>query len=539
MDRKIKLTYDQYVKDVLSGKQVAGKLVKKACERYLRFKKKYIFKEKEVMKVISFIALLKHVTDNHAGKPFILEPWQQFIIACTYGFYKEDGTRLTKGVYIEVARKNGKTALAAALSLYHLIADGVANAEVYLAANSKKQARIAFNMCSNFARGLDPTKKYLNTYRETIKFDSTLSWLDVLAADDSKLDGFNASMYLLDEYHAAKNNRLKDVLQSSQAMRSNPTSIIITTAGSDKLGPCFEYRTMCVEVLEELKEDDSLFVLIFSLDPDDDWKAPENWIKANPNLGVTVKEDFIESEINRALNSSLEEAGVKTKTLNVWMDTQEVWIPHHYLVDVIKPVNTDDWGDETVYAGIDLAATSDLTCVAYMCIIDGKPQFKVHYYLPAAALEEKRFKILYGEWFRRGMLTITPGNVTDYDIILNDICDFNRDHYIEKVGYDSWNATQFVINATERGLPMEPFSQTLGNFNKPTKELERLILSSNCLIDNNDINMHCFLNAVMMRDAHGNIKPSKKQEEKKIDGLIAMIEALGVYLSSPYAPATF
>lgn len=538
MDRK-EITYNQYVEDVLSGRQIACEYIKLACKRFLELKEKYEFRPKEVEKVISFFSILKHVTDEHVGNPFYLEPWQQFIVANIYGLYREDGTRLIRSGYIDMARKNGKTAFGAGLSLYHLIADSVSNAEVYLAANSKEQAKTAFRMCSNFTKGVDPKSSLLSPYRDTINFDATYSFLKVLAADDTKLDGFNASMYLLDEYHAAKNNRLKNVLQSSQAMRSEPLGLIITTAGFDKTVPCYEYRQMCIDVLHSIKEDDSLFVAIFSLDKKDDWKDSSVWIKSNPNLGVTVKEDFIKGQIREAENSPSEEVGVKTKTLNVWVDSSEVWIPTQYLNKVIKRVDTKTWGDEEVYVGIDLSATSDLTCVCYMAIIDGYPQFKVDYYLPESALNEKRQKIQYGEWYRRGYLKLTPGNVTDYDVILNDICDFDKEHYISKVGYDSWNATQFVINATERGLPMEPYSQSLGNFNRPTKELERLVLSNKCLIDSNLINRHCFVNAVMIRDSHGNTKPSKKEQERKIDGLIAMIQALGVYLISPNAPATF
>ena len=163
----------------------------------------------------------------------------------------------------------------------------------------------------------------------------------------------------------------------------------------------------------------------------------------------------------------------------------------------------------------------------------------MHYYLPEAALQEKRFKETYGEWRRRGLITITPGNVTDYDYILNDLMKINQVLYLNKIGYDAWNATQFVINATDKGLPMEPVSQSIGNFNRPTREMERLILSNHAVIDNNEINRHCFRNVVMALDRNGNTKPSKQYEEKKIDGVISALMALGVYLNSPRYSATF
>lgn len=528
--------YYQYARDVVEGRIVAGELIRLAVERFFRFMEddRYEFIENKADDVIAFFGVLSHFTGRHAGKPFVLEPWQQFVIAAVYGFYlKGTDERLTKYVYIEIARKNGKTAFAAGLCLYHLIADGEMDAEVDLAANSKEQAKIAFKFCSQFARGLDPKGKYLESYRDKVKYSRMISLLQVFAADDSKLDGFNASMYLIDEYHAAKTSGLKDVLQSSQGMRDNPMAVIITTAGFDKLGPCYQYRDMCQEVLRGLKEDDTLFAAIYCMDEGDDWKEPKTWGKSNPNLGVTVKPNYLETQVRAAVNSPSEEVGVKTKNFNLWCDSETVWIPEHYILKGSQSIELEKFRNRECYMGIDLSSTSDLTCMAYMIPASDKLYFGVNYYLPEAALQEKRFKELYGSWRRLGLITITPGNVTDYDYILNDIMTLREILFIQTICYDQWNATQFTINTEEKGLPMKPFSQTLGNFNRPTKEMERLLLSGRAVIDNNIINRHCFRNVVMARDKNGNTKPSKQYDDKKIDGVIAMLEALGGYLDSP------
>lgn len=528
--------YYRYAQQVLDGTIIAGKWIKLACERFFALIEddRYEFREGKVEDVIRFIRILRHYTGRHAGKPFMLEPWQEFAVANIYGFYiREDGNRLIKSVYMEMARKQGKSAFSAALCLYSLIAAGEMNAEVYLAANSKDQAKISFGMCSNFVKSIDPKAKYLTAYRDRVNFDKTLSILRVLAADDSKLDGFNASMYLLDEYHAAKTTKLKDVLQSSQGMRDDPLGVIITTAGFDKLGPCYQYRTMCTEVLSGLKTDDSLFALIYSLDEGDDWKDEKVWIKSNPSLGVTVKPAYIREQVQKAVNSPSDEVGVKTKNINIWCDADTVWIPEHYILSSSRNMDLGDFRDMDCYAGVDLSSTSDLTSVAFMVPTEESMNFFVRYYLPEVALREKRFKELYGEWRRMGCLTVTPGNVTDYDYILNDLMKVRDIVYLQKVGYDDWNATQFVINATEKGLPMEPVSQSIGNFNRPTKELERLILSNRARFDNNVITRHCFRNVIMARDRNGNTKPSKQYEEKKIDGVIASLMALSAYLSTP------
>lgn len=529
--------YYKYAQDVISGEVVAGKYIRLAAERFFNMMEdeRYEFREDKADDVIGFFSILKHFTGRHAGKPFVLQPWQQFVIAAIYGFYvRESGERLVQNAYIEISRKNGKTAFAAGICLYHLIADDEMDAEVDLAANSKEQAKIAFKFCSQFAKGIDPKGRDLIIYRDKVKFDKMLSLLQVFAADDSKLDGYNASMYLIDEYHAAKNSRLKDVLETSQSMRMNPMGIIITTAGFDKLGPCYQHRTMCTEVLTGLKTDDTLFAAIFSIDEGDNWKDENVWIKSNPNLNVTVRIPNLRNKLQSVENNPSNEVNIKTKTFNIWCDAETVWIPDTYLLDASKKLKLEQFSGKSCWMGVDLSSTSDLTAIAFMIPDEYKYHFIARYYLPEAALREKRFKDLYGKWRMEKMITITPGNVTDYDYILNDILEAQRYVNIEKIAYDTWNATQFTINAEEKGLPMEPYSQVIGNFNRPTREMERMLLSGNAIIDNNTINRHCFRNVVMARDRNGNVKPTKQFEEKKIDGVIAMLEALGVYLNSPH-----
>lgn len=531
-----KKKYIQYAEDVLSGKIVTGHYIRLAVERFYRLMgdERYEFRERKVDQVCEFISIIHHYTGKHAGKPFVLEAWQEWVVASMYGFYlRGTNERLVQSAYIEMARKQGKSAFASALCLYHLIADGEMNAEVYMAANSKDQAKVSFNMASNFSKMLDPKKEFLDPYRDTIKYERTLSFLKVLAADSSKLDGPNASMYLIDEYHAAKSSGVKDVLQSSQGMRENPMAVIITTAGFDRLGVCYQYREMCTEVVSGLKEDDTLFIAIYCLDKEDDWKDEAVWVKSNPNLGVTVQTKYLKTQVRKAINTPSDEVGIKTKNLNIWCDAEKTWIKDDYILTASANVDLEEYCGLDCFIGVDLSSTSDLTSFSVMIPTTEKMVWKTFYFLPEAALTEKRFKEQYGEWARQGALYITPGNVVDYDYIQNKIMEIGQILNIVTIGYDSWNATQFVINCTEKGLPMEPYSQSIGNFNKPTKELERLLLSGVAVIDNNIINRHCFRNVVMARDKNGNTKPSKQYEEKKIDGVIAMIMALGVYLMCP------
>ena len=529
--------YYHYVEDVLNGKIVVGELIKLACQRFkddLQREDIY-FNESVVDKAINFIGTLKHFMGKSSGKHFKLENWQQFIIANIVGWYWKDGnTRRFTSSYIEVSRKNGKTALAAALCLYYLIADGEDGEEVDLAANSKEQAKIAFEFCSSFSKQLDPKGKYLKPYRDNVQFALNNSKLKVFAADDSKLDGFNASFGLIDEYHAAKNSKVRDVIKSSMGMRNNPHLCTITTAGFDKTLPCYKLRSTSIEILNKLKTDDSMFIAIYSLDDKDDWTDKDNWVKCTPNLNVTVTSKYIKEQVQSAINNPSEEVGVKTKTLNLWCDVADVWLPESYIVKASKDIHLEDFRDCECYIGVDLSATSDLTAVSYLIEKDNIYYFKTDYYLPESALVDKPDRETYKLWKQQGLITITAGNVTDYDYITNDIVDASNILNIQKIGYDKWNATQWAIHATEIGLPLEEYPQTMGNFNRPTKELERLILSGNTVIDNNEITRWCFRNVELKSDYNGNVKPNKGIKSKKIDGVIAIIQALGMYLTVPH-----
>jgi phage terminase large subunit-like protein len=526
----------KYVEDVKSGKIVTGNKIKLAVTRFENDlnRKDLLFDPKKVNKVITFVSFLKHFTGKFNDKPFILEPWQCFIVANIYGFYwKATGLRRFTDAIIEIARKNGKTQIAAALALFHLIADNEADAEVIFAANAKDQAKIGFKACSKFSLKLDPKRKTLRAYRNEVKFGENT--VKVVAAKADLLDGMNPSAVVKDEGHAAKTSEVSDVLKSGQAMREQPMFIDISTSGFNKTSPFYLLRCTAVEVLHGVKKDDSLFAAIWELDENDDWKDPDVWIKANPNLNITVKASFIKSEVNKARNNPSLEVGVKTKNLNIWCDSATTWVSSECIIKNSKDLNIDDYKDLDCWIGIDLASTSDITAVSTMFIIDDIPHFFNKFYLPEDSLSSHIAKEQYKIWSDQGHLILTPGNVCDYDFILRDIMETNRNNNILYVAYDSWNSTQFAINATDAGLTMEPFSQTIGNFNKSTKTFERLILSDRIVLQNSPVLRWMFNNVVIRYDWNGNIKPSKtyKGAASKIDGVISLLESLGVFLNKP------
>lgn len=532
----INTKYLDYPNKILNGEITSCEYVKLACKRYLSFFERddIYFDSDKVDKVVNFMQKLKHFTGSHNGKSFVLQPFQFWIVCNIYGWYwKETNERVTKNVYIELARKNGKSFFAAAIALYNLIADGEANAEVEIIANSAKQAGIVFSMCKNLVDGLDSKHKYFKAYRDKIKFDATKSFLQVLSTDVNSNDGWNSSLFVVDEYHSAPNSLMYDVMKSSQGMRENPLSIVITTAGFNLFSPCYNMRKTNIEILYGKKEDDTQFTAIYTLDDGDDWQDSSNWIKANPCLGVTVKEQYLKEQVTQAINNTSMEVGIRTKNFNQWLSTSDVWISNDLLLKSSEQLDISFFKDLNVYMGVDLSAVSDLTAVSICTEIESKYYFKTFYFLPSSALQDNSNSELYKDWKRKGLLYITDGNVVDYDYILSTIMKINQTAYINKIAYDNWNATQWAINATAEGLPLEPFSQALWHFNRPTKELERLIKSDRVIIDDNEITRYCFSNVTIKTDHNENCKPIKEERQQKIDGVIAMLQALGCMIEQP------
>lgn len=529
--------YKEYALQVVNGNVTACNYIKLACERYLSwFEREDIeFIPEKADKVVNFCQKLKHFTGRFNNKPFILQPFQKWMVYNIFGFYyKNSEERVIKNVWIELARKNGKSFFAAAIALYMLMADGENNSEVEFIANSRKQAQICFDMCSNMVSKLDPKHKYFKTYRDKIKFDYTKSFLQVLSSDSGSNDGWNSYAFIADEVHAYSDSKMFDVMKSSQGMRDNPLAISITTAGLNLYSFAYGQRKTNIEVLFGKKEDDSQFTAIYTLDEDDDYRDESVWIKANPNLGVTVKVQYLREQVQQAKNNTALEISTRTKNFNQWLSSSDIWISNDILLEHSKKIDLHDYQDKDLvaYVGVDLSSVSDLTCVSVLLPLEeGKIVYKNYYYLPQSALDGNSNAENYKLWHKKGYLTITAGNVVDYDYITTDIMKINDIIPIQLIAYDKYNATQWSIGMTELGMPMQPFAQSMANFTIPTKALERNMKMGNVTIDDNEMTRWCFGNVVLKFDWNDNCRPTKDENQQKIDGVIAMLQALGGYFS--------
>lgn len=526
--------YKKYAEDVLSGKIVAGQYIKLACKRYLSFFERddMFFDTKAVDKAVNFIGKLKHFTGAHASKPFVLSGWEFWAICAIFGFKRKDNkTRVTRRAFIQVARKNGKSSLLAAISLYCLIADGEANAQVVFAANSAKQAALCFNMASTFLSGLDPKGKLFKRYRDKIKFDYTKSEIIVTAADATKLDGLNVSMFCQDELEEAPNANLWNVLETSQGMREQPLAIAICTAGFDLSSFCYQMRQSNIEILTGKSVDDSTFVAIYELDEGDDVEDEQVWVKANPNLDITIKSDYLRQQLQQAKNNPALHTSVVTKLFNVWLSSSESWIDMNYILNSQKKWEYTDFQDSYAYLGVDLGATSDLTAVSVLVNQEDKFYIRNYYFLPSDCLTSSPNREKYKLWKKLGFLNVTNGNVTDYDEVSKKIQIINEQIPITQISYDAWNSSSWAIQMTNLGYNLVPYSQSIGSMNRPSKELQRLIMSGKIVLYPNPIDVFCFQNCVPKYDLNDNLKITKESWNQKIDGVVAMVTSLGGFLN--------
>ena len=531
IEKEIREKITTYPWDVLEGKILTCENIKLACKRFIGFldmEDRY-FDVGDVERTIRFFERFRHFTGQYNNKPFILQEWQKFMICGIYGFkWKKDNTRVTRTFILSVSRKQGKTSCISIMAIKALLEEN--NAQVIVAANSASQASILFKMASSYLKSLGgKVDKLFRRFRDRIMFDKTDSSMRVVSADASRLDGLNCNFAVVDEISQAPNSDVYDVLESSMGSRQQPLMCCCTTRSNNQSGFYKELEQSGIDVMRGLKQDDSVFCLVYTLDDGDDCEDEKVWKKCSPNLGISVSEDFYRQQITKMKNNPSQTTAIMTKVFNVWTSTSNVWIPQSYTFKVMDKVRMDDFKDKLLYLSFDLASTSDLTCLSAMYEDNGIYYFKNWYYLPQEALKTSTNKDNYKKWQRQGFLTVTQGNVTDYDYVMNDIQKLqDNSEGIVRISYDSWNATDFTIRLTESGFNMKPYSQSIGSMNRPTKAIERLIMEGkNIVIDKNPITLFCFENSVPKPDYNDNIKIIKESYENKIDGVIAIIMNYG------------
>lgn len=536
---------EKYIKSVLSGEKKVCEYVRLAIERHQNDlitapERGLYFDRRAVEKVFAFFKIVNHCPDKTRWVPFVPEDWQAFIVYVAFGWKKANGFRRFTYVYTEIAKKNGKTTFAAIVATYLLFFDGENEAEVYCAATVEKQARLCFDMTKRIIQkspALAPPRSTILT--KNISILSTASKMEPLGRDSDSIEGANPSGSIIDEYHVWKNNEVLDNLRSGSVNRRQPFFFIITTAGFDKTLPCFTYRSLCVDVLRGIKEQDDLFPIIYTLDDGDDWKDVANWYKANPNYGVSVQPERLASEFKSALNDPRQEVNFKTKHLNLWVDAPAVWLKDDKILTCNHGTTDEELIGQVCYGGLDLASHVDINA---LCLnfpdVNGKQVAKFWFWIPEAKVKEKEDRVDYRTWIRDGWIRSTPGNVIDIDQMTTDIFNILQQYDCRGLAFDPAKAYHGVIqNLQKEGLSeiLHEFAQGIRTMSEPTKMVEKLISSTEVDLMNNPVIRWMFSNVQIWRDGNDNIKADKGRSREKIDGVVAFINAVGEWQTMIYS----
>ncbi len=488
--------------------------------------------QQKANRIINFIErVCTHVKGDLAGQPFLLEDWQKEYIGQLFGTMNDDGLRQFRTSYVQIPRKNGKSNLLAAVALAVLFVEKEAGAEIYCCASSRDQANAIFDVCKQMVRNKAVLTNACKVFRNSIVLNGTNSFLKAVASDAGVLHGANASCVLYDEVHTAKTDELWNVMATSMGARSQPLMFGISTAGLfDPNSICYKLYDYGKKVRDGVIDDDTFLPLIYEASPDDDIHDPKVWKKANPNFGVSIKPEYFEKMSKEAKSLTSTEIAFRQLHLNQWVNSLSGWIPDDEWMKSSGNIDLDQLRGRMCYAGLDLAATEDVTAfVMVFPMDDGSIKVVPKLFVSEAAVERRRNQTggSYDTFVANKELIVTEGNSTDYTVIQKTILECAEMYQIKSVAYDRWNSNSLVQQLTDKGVEMDPFGQGFISMTAPIKNAEILVKKQ--LLHHNGHGMLRWMvaNVVTKKDDAENIKFSKAKAGDKIDGIIAMIMALG------------
>jgi phage terminase large subunit-like protein len=544
------LQINNYIQQVLKGDIVTGELIKLACQRHVNDLERsnttdfpYYFDENYAWQIVQFCEIARHWKGEWAGTNIKLEPHQQFFFGSLFAWkHKETKYRRFRTSFKEMARKGAKTTEEALVAIIHFILDNEEGSQIYAGATKEEQAMIVVNDCGKIIQKTPEFRDHFkfSIYKDKIKrviYPLTSSFFAPLGRDSKSEDGLDPSVGIIDEYHAHPDENIINVLKSGQGSRTQPLMSVITTAGFNKEYPCYKtMRKTAIDILRGIKKDETFFALIFEMDENDDWHDEKNWIKANPNIGVSVKWEFMRNRHLEAINlGGQTEVDFKTKNLNKWVDAPDVWIQDDKIKKIMMP-NPDLKGSKG-RGGLDIAGANDLNAFCFEVPYEGV--FKnIHlFWCPETKVKNRDDKVDYATWVKDGWLRTTPGDSIDYRIVVADILNFCKVYRVESIAYDPMYASHNIIfDLIDEGIKMNPMGQGMKQISTPTKDFWKLVVDGVWHFENPIIRW-MFANAYCYTDANDNwklIKPANRRgtalkSSGKIDGLIASIMAHGEY----------
>jgi phage terminase large subunit-like protein len=542
-----------YAKEVAKGNINVCRDVRLACQRFLNQYEnsdwQWVFDEDYPQHILEFASQLRHTKGHQAGQPIVLEPFQIFLIVAVYGFRnkKDRNKRMVSDVIVYIPRKAGKSTLTAVIALYEL-ACGEAGSEVFTLATNREQATIVFDAAKGFIDNMP--KEFSNLFNqskyEIKKVGDAQSMFKALSRDTKKTgDGKNPSCVIVDEAAQIVDRNSIEVLHSGMVARQNPLRIYITTASFTKETKFYEDMAMFQSMLYgEATDNPKWFGLLYGLDPQDDWRDPSNWAKANPMHGISVFEEAI---AQRAEEAKFKPAALNEflcKTLNIFVSANTAWLDRAYWDDKKALIVEQDSKPEAVFIGFDLAATRDLNAVCTLKRF-GELDYEAHwqFFLPEEGLTHvpKHYMDIFRVAIASGILKLTEGNVMDDREISEYIKQQCSLYDVKEVGYDAYNAASLVARLHDDGIPVKKVGQGMATLSNPSKYIEKLILNHQIKHDGNPFVGWQLGNCEVYEDVNGNIKVRKNEADKsaKVDGIIALIIAAHCSLDNPYVSNSF
>ena len=492
-----------------------------------------------------FPELLQHVEGDAAGKPFILEPWEQAIIANLFGWKRKDAegreVRRYRECLIYVPRKQGKTPLASGIGLYVFFCDEEAGQQDFIAASTREQAGHIFRHCKAMVLKQPALAKRCRIYGGTapggqsrsIVRERDGSFLRVIAADAGGQHGQNPHLILVDELHTQESRELIDTLRTGMGSlnRKQPLIVYITTADYERESICNEIYEHACRVRDGVYPDPSFLPCIWEAKLEDDWKDPAVWARANPNLGVSVSEEYLAREFRAAVEEPARLNELLRLHLNIITRARTRFIDPEAWRRSAGEVNLAELIGRECYGGLDLSSKYDLTAWVLTFPWEGGV-YKVlpRFWIPSKAAKdaERKHGVPYSAWERGGYVTITPGASVDYSAVEAQIVADASTYQLQGVAYDPWNANATRSRLEEAGITTIEFTQSLKNYNEPTKEFQRLIGETLLHHGNHSVLTWNAENVEVYTDASGNIRPVKPEEGSfnKVDGIQAAVMGL-------------
>lgn len=555
-----------YAQSVVDGVTVAGRLVRLACERHLRDlvegpARGLRWDQKAANRALQFFGFLRLAEGQYAGQPFVLQPFQAFIVGSLFGWKGADGFRRFRVGYAEMGKGNGKSPLAGGIGLLALVADGEAAAEVYSAAVGREQAKILWNDAKRMVEASPDLLKRIDVGANHLAVLSTDSVFRPVSSENRGLDGKRVHVALIDELHEHPTGLVTQKIRAGTKGRRQALILEITNSGHDRETICWEHHEYSRKVLEQQIENDSWFAYVCQLDACethraegrtqpvdgcehcDSWKDEAVWPKANPNLGVSVTLKYLREQVQEAEGMPSQEGLVKRLNFCIWTESRTVWIPAEMWVTCARQYGPPQLLGRVCHGGLDLANKFDVNALllSFPEIVAAELGYRFWpiFWIPReTALEhERNDRVPWLLWESRGWVRFTEGNIADYEAIEEDIKEIAGQYQLQKVAYDPYNATQMAISLRGYGVDMVEFNQNMRNFCEPTKEFERLAKAGRLWHPDNPCLTWMAGNAEVVTDQSGNIRPVKPEHGsgKKVDGIVAAVMSLAMAMLNPDA----